>query len=54
MCLKEAETRKFIENAFCDGEIKTTGTDIDRIMPPISRFSGGNRTTKNQGVIFGT
>ena len=49
--LKESETRKFIENAFCDGEIKTTGTDIDRLMPPISRFGGGNRTTKKQGVI---
>lgn len=49
--LKEPETRKFIENAFRDGEIKTTGTDIDRLMPPISRFGGGNRTTKKQGVI---
>lgn len=49
--LKELETRKFIENAFCDGEIKTTGTDIDRLMPPISRFGGGDRTTKKQGVI---
>ena len=49
--LKELETRKFIENAFRDGEIKTTGTDIDRLMPPISRFGGGNRTTKKQGVI---
>lgn len=25
--LKEPETRKFLENAFRDGEIKTTGTD---------------------------
>jgi len=49
--LKEPETRKFIENAFCDGEIKTTGTEIDRLMPPISRFGGGDRTTKKQGVI---
>ena len=49
--LKETETRKFIENAFRDGEIKTTGTDIDRLMPPISRFGGGDRTTKKQGVI---
>lgn len=49
--LKEPETRKFIENAFRDGEIKTTGTDIDRLMPPISRFGGGSRTTKKQGVI---
>ena len=49
--LKEAETRKFIENAFRDGEIKTTGTDIDRLMPPISRFGGGDRTTKKQTII---
>ena len=49
--LKEAETRRFIENAFRDGEIKTTGTDIDRLMPPISRFGGGDRRTKKQGVI---
>ena len=49
--LKEAETRKFIENAFRDSEIKTTGTDIDRLMPPISRFGGGDRTTKKQTII---
>ncbi len=49
--LKELETRKFIENAFRDGEIKTTGTDIDKLMPPVSRFGGGNRSAKKQGVI---
>lgn len=49
--LKEPETRKFIENAFRDGEIKTTGTDIDKLMPPVSRFGGGNRSAKKQGVI---
>jgi type I restriction enzyme R subunit len=49
--LKEPETRKFIENAFRDGEIKTTGTDIDKIMPPVSRFGGGNRAARKQGVI---
>lgn len=49
--LKEAETRRFIENAFRDGEIKTTGTDIDSIMPPVSRFGGGNRAQKKQGII---
>lgn len=50
--LKEPETRKFIENAFRDGEIKTTGTDIDKLMPPVSRFGGGNRAAKKQGVIY--
>lgn len=49
--LKEPETRKFIENAFRDGEIKTTGTDIDKLMPALSRFGGGNRATRKQGVI---
>ena len=50
--LKEPETRKFLENAFRDGEIKTTGTDIDKLMPPVSRFGGGGaRAKKKQNVI---
>ncbi len=49
--LKEPETRKFMENAFRDGELKTTGTDIDKLMPPVSRFGGGNREKKKQGII---
>ena len=50
--LKEAETRKFLENAFRDGEVKTTGTDIDKLMPPVSRFGkGGARAQKKQAVI---
>ena len=50
--LREPETRKFLESAFRDGEIKTTGTDIDKLMPPVSRFGGGGaRTKKKQTVI---
>ncbi len=49
--LREPETRKFLENAFRDGEIKTTGTDIDKLMPPVSRFGGGKRAEKKQTVI---
>ena len=49
--LKPEDTRKFMENAFRDGEIKTSGTDIDKLMPPISRFGGGGRAKKKQGVI---
>lgn len=50
--LKHDEAQKFIENSFRDGGIKTTGTDIDKILPPISRFSGGsNRALKKQTVI---
>lgn len=49
--LKPEDTRRFIENAFRDGEIKTVGTDIDKIMPPVSRFGGGVRAIKKQSVI---
>ena len=50
--LREPETRKFLESAFRDGEIKTTGTDIDRLMPPVSRFGGGGaRAKKKQSII---
>ena len=49
--LKSEDTRKFLENAFRDGEIKTTGTDIDKLMPPVSRFGSGGRAHKKQGVI---
>lgn len=49
--LKPAETRQFMENAFREGEVKTVGTDIDRILPPVSRFGGGNRSAKKKTVI---
>ena len=49
--LKPEDTRKFMGNAFRDGEIKTAGTDIDKIMPPISRFGGVGRAKKKLGVI---
>jgi len=49
--LKPKETRKLLENAFRDGEIKTAGTDIDKIMPPVSRFGGTGRAKKKQSVV---
>ncbi|MBN1552638.1 type I restriction endonuclease subunit R, partial [bacterium] len=49
--LKQKETRRLVTNSFRDGSLKTTGTDIDRIMPPTSRFGGGNRAAKKQNVI---
>ena len=49
--LKEEETRKFLNNSFRDGTLKTTGTDIDKILPPASRFGGGTRAAKKQSVI---
>jgi type I restriction enzyme R subunit len=49
--LKDEETRKFIDHAFRDGVMKTTGTSVDRLMPPVSRFGDGNRAIKKQGII---
>ena len=49
--LKDEETRKFMEASFRDGSVKTTGTVIDKLLPPMSRFGGGNRAEKKQGVI---
>ena len=49
--LKPKETRKFMEDALQAGEIKTTGTDIDKLLPPVSRFGGGNRAKKKESVI---
>ena len=49
--LKPDEARKYIENALRDGVLKTAGTDIDRFMPPISRFGDNNRSEKKLSVI---
>lgn len=49
--LKPEETRKFIQKSFTDGEVKTFGTDIDDLMPPMSRFGGNSRTKKKQNII---
>ena len=49
--LKDEEARRFVDIAFRDGALKTTGTDIDKILPPVSRFGGSNRADKKQGVI---
>lgn len=48
--LNHDETWKFIEKAFREGEIKTIGTDIDKILPPVSRFGGG-KANKKKNVL---
>ena len=49
--LKPTEAQRFVANAFRDGALKTTGTDVDQILPPVSRFGGGNRTEKKKTII---
>ena len=50
--LKPEETYRFVNNALRDGALKTIGTDIDKILPPVSRFSG-QRSVKKQTVKIG-
>ena len=50
--LKPQETKAFIDNSFRDGQVRTTGTDIDKILPPMSRFGGSdNRQEKKKTVV---
>ncbi len=50
--LDKEETYKFINNAFRDGYVQTTGTGLAKILPPVSRFTAtGERTQKRETVI---
>ena len=50
--LKQDETRKFVENSFRDGELKTTGTAIDKILPPMPLFGATNsRQEKKETIV---
>ena len=45
-------TREFIDRAFRDGVIQTTGVAITKVLPPASRFSpGGGHGEKKQRVL---
>ena len=48
--LKEKETRKFLESCLHNGEVKTSGADIDSLLPPMSWFDA-KRAEKKQRVI---
>ena len=49
--LKEKETRDFIADSFKNGYVKEIGTDIDKILPPMSLFGGGKRAEKKKNVL---
>ena len=49
--LKSKETRKFFDSAFRDGEVKTFGTSIDKLMPATSYFGNGNRYQRKLNLI---
>lgn len=50
--LRADATRAFVETAFRDGTLRTTGTAITKVLPPASRFaSDGGHGEKKQRVI---
>jgi type I restriction enzyme, R subunit len=50
--LNPNETYKFIRNAFRNGSVATTGTDLAKVLPAVSRFSpGGERSQKRESVL---
>jgi len=50
--LDKDETYKFVNNAFRDGFVQTTGTAITKVLPPISLFTPtGDRTKKKETVL---
>lgn len=50
--LDREETYRFVESAFRDGNVQTSGTAITKIMPPVTRFSPDqNRSKKRETVL---
>lgn len=50
--LKPDATRNFVDRAFRDGGIQTTGTAVTRILPPASPFAAdGGRGEKKKRVL---
>lgn len=50
--LNHDEAYKFMDNAFRDGFVQTTGTAITKVLLPVSRFTPtGDRTKKREAVI---
>jgi len=50
--LKPKEARKFIANAFRDGELKSSGTGFASILPPVSMFDEDNSLAKKKTVVL--
>lgn len=50
--LDREATYRFVESAFRDGSVQTSGTAITKIMPPVTRFSPDqNRSKKRETVL---
>ena len=49
--LKPEQTRAFIDAAFRDGQVRTSGTEITRILPAVSRFNREDGHGKKKQVV---
>ena len=49
--LELKKTKALRVRAFREGEVRTVGTDIDKLMPPLSRFGSSGRDKKKKGII---
>ena len=50
--LRPDETRAYVDTAFRDGTLRTTGTAITRVLPPATRFAAdGGHGEKKQRVL---
>lgn len=50
--LKPEETKKYIANAFRDGDIKATGTGLADILPPVSMFDKDKKRTQKKAKVL--
>lgn len=50
--LDHEETYKFIESAFRDGGVQSSGTSITKIMPPVSRFNPDQGRGKKRETVL--
>lgn len=50
--LDRDETYRFIESAFRDGGVQTSGTAITKIMPPVSRFNPDQSRGKKRETVL--
>ena len=50
--LDRDEFYRFIESAFRDGSVQTSGTAITKIMPPVSRFNPDQSRGKKRETVL--
>jgi type I restriction enzyme, R subunit len=50
--LNDAATRAFMDNAFRDGAIPSTGTAITKVLPPVSRFAAGDGHSMKKRTVL--